>query len=75
MLGDWESLESAIERPSSLRHEGLLKHEGKVHFPYSGHLVEEDKRPLEQRIYFLVFSPVFRRIAATEMARSEFKVL
>lgn len=75
MLGNGQSLKRAIECPSGLCDKGLLQHEGEIHFPYPGHLVEEDKRALEKRVHFLVFSPIFGRIATTKMTRSEFEIL
>lgn len=75
MLGNRQSLESAIEGSSGLSHERLLKHEGKVHFPYSGHLVKENKSALEQCVHFLVFCPIFGRIATMKVVRPKFEVL
>lgn len=75
MLSNWQSLECAVEGSSSLSHEGLLKQERKVDFPYPRHLVKKDKRSLEQRIHLLVFTPVLGRIAAAEVVHPKFKVL
>lgn len=75
MLGNGQSLKRAVECPAGLCDKGLLQHEGKIHFPYPGHLVEEDKCTLEKRVHFLVFSPIFGRIATAKMTCSEFKIL
>lgn len=68
-------MKRAVECPSGLCDKRLLQHKGKIHFPYSGHLVEEDKCALEKRIHFLVFSPIFGRIATTKMTCSKFEIL
>lgn len=54
---------------------GLLHQECKEHFPYFGHLVQEDERPFEKCVDLGIISCMDGRILVSQMFDTELQVL
>src|ERR1700760_2124829 len=67
VLGDRQSSQCAVKGPSRFGDIRLSQEEREVHFPYDGHFIQQDQRPLEQRVNLVELCLVFDRVSLLQV--------